>query len=189
MYGKQILETSIKQFRYYKALGDKTIGQLPERALFLEQTNGINSIAVIVKHLSGNMLSRWTDFLTTDGEKEWRNREAEFEADIRTKAELLEKWEAGWEVLLNTLTSLKPEDVSKVVYIRNQGHTVLEAILRQISHYAYHVGQMVYIGKLVQGKDWESLSIPKGESKKFNQEHFKKEKNRKHFTEDFLDEE
>jgi hypothetical protein len=182
------LESVIKQFEYYKMLGDKTFAQIPEERLFWQYNEDSNSIATIVKHLWGNMLSRWTDFLTTDGEKEWRNRDAEFENDIVTKQEMMEKWNEGWRVFLDTLRSLKQTDLDKIIYIRNQGHTVLEAINRQLAHYPYHVGQIVFIGKMSAEK-WDSLSIPKGNSKAFNAEKFSKPKERAHFTDGLLNNE
>jgi len=179
------LESVIKQFEYYKLLGEKTFDQLPEDKLFVQYNNESNSIATIVKHLSGNMLSRWTDFLTTDGEKDWRNREAEFENDIRTKEEMLVRWHEGWHVFQAALRSLKEEDLSRVIYIRNQGHTVMEAINRQLAHYPYHIGQIVFLGKMY-AESWHSLSIPRGGSSKFNDEKFAKPKHREHFTNEFL---
>jgi hypothetical protein len=152
--------TSIqKQFTYYKSLGDKTFEQLQDEQLFHQMNNESNSIAIIVKHLSGNMLSIWTNFLTTDGEKTWRNRDDEFTDTITTK-----------------------EDFQKEVYIRNMGHTVVEAINRQLAHYAYHIGQIVFIGKMLANDNWSSLSIPKGNSKTYNTEKFNKTKRTEHFT-------
>lgn len=179
------LESVIKQFEYYKMLGEKTMEQVDEEKLFWQYNEESNSIATIVKHLSGNMLSRWTDFLTTDGEKEWRNRDAEFENDLTTKAEVLKKWNEGWEVFMQTLRSLTQDDLQKIIYIRNQGHTVMEAINRQLAHYPYHVGQMVFVGKMLADK-WNSLSIPRGQSNQFNAEKFSKEKQQQHFTDEFL---
>ena len=179
------LESAIKQFEYYKLLGEKTFAQVPEEALFRQYNEASNSIATIVKHLWGNMLSRWTDFLTTDGEKEWRNRDAEFENDITTKTEMLEKWQEGWKVFLATLKSLHTDDLSKTIYIRNQGHTVMEAINRQLAHYPYHVGQIVFIGKMC-AESWSSLSIPKGNSKIYNAEKFSKPKHHAHFSDEYL---
>src|SRR5579872_5638979 len=172
MMEKDYLESTIKQFEYYRLLGEKAMEQLPEERLFWQYSEERNSIATIVKHLSGNMLSRWTDLLTTDGEKEWRNRDAEFENDIRTRDELLVIWNDGWECLLNTLKQLSADDLEKIIYIRNQGHTVMEAINRQLAHYPYHIGQIVYVAKMVSGNGWQSLSIPKGNSKSFNDEKF-----------------
>ncbi|HHB79131.1 MAG TPA: DUF1572 domain-containing protein [Saprospiraceae bacterium] len=178
------LESVIKQFEYYKMLGEKTFEQVPEEKLFWQFHEENNSIATLVKHLNGNMLSRWTDFLTSDGEKEWRQRDEEFENDIRTKATLLSKWQEGWACLFDALQPLSVDDLDKVVYIRNMGHSVTEAINRQLAHYAYHIGQIVFLGKMIQQADWESLSIPKGKSKVYNQDKFDKPKRRGHFTDD-----
>ncbi|GAB4017417.1 DUF1572 domain-containing protein [Spirosoma koreense] len=175
-----------KQFAYYKLLGEQTIAQLPDEALFWQYNSESNSIAMIVKHLWGNMLSRWTDFLTTDGEKAWRNRDAEFENDIQSRDELLAKWEAGWSCLLNTIDSLGSDDLQKEIFIRNMGHSVLEAINRQLAHYPYHVGQIVFIGKMVRGTEWASLSIPRGSSTQYNTEKFAQPKHKEHFTDEFL---
>lgn len=175
-----------KQFSYYKNLGDKTFEQLTDEQLFWQYNDDSNSIAIIVKHLWGNMRSRWTDFLTSDGEKEWRNRDEEFEGDIENKAELLHKWEEGWKCLFDALTPLTEEDLNREIYIRNQGHTVMEAINRQLAHYPYHIGQIVFIGKMACSAKWQSLSIPKGSSAVYNSEKFSKEKKRQHFTDEFL---
>lgn len=179
------LESVTKQFEYYKMLGEKTFSQLTDEQLFWQYNEECNSIATIVKHMWGNMLSRWTDFLTTDGEKEWRNRDAEFENDISERTQVLKLWNEGWDVCLTTLRSLKPEDLERTIYIRNQGHTVMDAINRQLAHYPYHVGQIVHIGKMCAEK-WTSLSIPRGNSKQFNAEKFAKPKHNEHFTDDFL---
>lgn len=183
------LNSAIKQFEYYKMLGDKTIAQLNDEQLFWKINAESNSIAVIVKHLWGNMLSRWTNFLEEDGEKEWRNRDAEFEDDIATREELLQKWEEGWSCLFNTLSRLTDADLEKVVYIRNMGHTVLEAINRQLAHYPYHIGQIVYIGKMALDDRWNSLSIPRHQSQNYNQEKFAQPRERRHFTDEFLNRE
>ncbi len=182
----EYLESVRKQFEYYKMLGDKTFSQLKEEDLFWQYNEDSNSISIIVKHLWGNMLSRWTDFLTSDGEKKWRKRDEEFESDIKNKEELIEKWDEGWKCLFNVINTLSDSDLSKIIYIRNQGHTVVEAINRQLAHYAYHVGQIVYCGKMIQGDKWQSLSIPKGKSKDYNKEKFSKEKSNEHFTDEFL---
>lgn len=181
------LDSVRKQFEYYKMLGEKTFAQLPDEKLFWQCNPESNSIATIVKHLWGNMLSRWTDFLTTDGEKEWRNRDAEFENDIVTRQELSEKWNAGWDCLFNALNALTTDDLGKEIYIRNQGHTVMEAINRQLAHYPYHIGQIVFIGKMVCDDHWRSLSIPKGDSKKYNKSKFSKPKQKQHFTDEYID--
>ena len=179
------LQSVLKQFAYYKLLGEKTFEQVPDEKLFWQPNKESNSIAVIVKHLRGNMVSRWTDFLTADGEKEWRDRDAEFENDLHARADLLERWEQGWTIFLNTLHSLTEDDLTKIIYIRNQGHTVMEAINRQLAHYSYHVGQIVFIGKMCAGS-WQSLSIPRNESGKINAEKFSKPKHREHFTDEFI---
>lgn len=179
------LTSVVKQFQYYQSLGEKAFDQLADDALFWQYNEESNSIATIVKHLWGNMLSRWTDFLTTDGEKESRQRDAEFESDITTRAEMLAKWKEGWNCLLDALGSLKDEDLDKIIYIRNQGHTVEEAINRQLAHYPYHVGQIVYIAKMSAGK-WNSLSIARGESKNYNQEKFSQTKRKEHFTDELI---
>jgi len=184
----EYLESCIKQFEYYKLLGEKAMAQLPDDKLFWQFNEQSNSIAIIVQHFWGNMLSRWTDFLTTDGEKEWRNRDAEFESGINTREGLLKKWNEGWDRLLSTLKQLTSEDLKKIIYIRNQGHTVMEAINRQLAHYPYHVGQIIYIAKMIADNDWQSLSIPKGASKSFNAEKFSKPKSKQHFTEELLKE-
>jgi hypothetical protein len=150
-------------------LGHKTFSQLQDEKLFWQLNADSNNIATIVKHLWGNMLSRWTDFLTTDGEKEWRNRDAEFENDISTRQELVKKWEEGWKCLFSALNILKTDDLQKVIYIRNEEHSITEAINRELAHYSYHIGQIVFIGKMLCENNWTSLSIPKGKSKSYNQ--------------------
>ena len=181
------LESIRKQFRYYKQLGDKTLQQVPADRLFWAANEDSNSIAIIVNHMSGNMLSRWTDFLSSDGEKEWRNRDQEFESVIETEEQLWEAWNKGWECLFAAIDPLTEDDLGKLAYIRNQGHTVVEAINRQLAHYAYHVGQIVFLGKMLAEDGWQSLSIPKGGSKAFNEKKFAEEKKRGHFTDDFLE--
>jgi hypothetical protein len=178
------LESVKKQFLYYKMLGKKAMEQLEAEQLFVSVNEDTNSIAVIVKHLSGNMLSRWTDFLTTDGEKETRNRDGEFENDLLTKDQVLTAWNSGWECFLGTLESLKPEQLSEIIYIRNEGHTVIEAINRQLAHYPYHVGQIVFYAKLLKNSEWDSLSIPKNKSNSYNAAKFAQEKSIKNFTEE-----
>jgi len=175
-----------KEFQYYKHLGDKTIDKLNDKELHWQYNKESNSIAIIVKHLWGNMLSRWTDFLTTDGEKAFRDREAEFENDIKDKHELLQKWNEGWACLFKAINGIKEDDLSTIVYIRNEGHTVTEAINRQLAHYAYHVGQIVFIGKIIKDSAWVSLSIPRGKSKDFNADKFSKEKHEGHFTDEIF---
>ncbi len=180
------LESVKKQFLYYKMLGEKAMEQLEPEQLFISTNEDTNSIAVIVKHLSGNMLSRWTDFLTSDGEKEWRNRDNEFENTIKTKEELLQLWNKGWDCLFNALNPLSDEQLTTIIYIRNEGHTVIEAINRQLAHYPYHIGQIVFYAKMLKNTNWNSLSIPKNKSNSYNAEKFSKEKSIKNFTDDEL---
>lgn len=162
------LKSIKKHFKQYKSLGDKTFDQLTDEDFFWQYNSGSNSIAIIVQHLWGNMLSRWTNFLTEDGEKEWRERDTEFESIIKTREELLSKWNAGWECLLEALNSLDEKDLGKIIYIRKEPLVVMDAINRQLAHYSSHVGQIVYIGKMRLNDCWISLSIPKGNSKEFN---------------------
>jgi len=180
------LVSATKQFEYYKLLGDRTFIQLTDEQLFWKFNAESNSIAMIVKHLSGNMMSRWTDFMHTDGEKEWRNRDAEFVDDIADRAHLIAKWDAGWACLFEAINSLTSTDLDKEIFIRNQGHSVTEAINRQLAHYPYHIGQIVFIGKILLDDRWTSLSIPKGNSADYNAEKFAKEKQTQHFTDEYL---
>ncbi len=180
------LQSINKQFQYYKLLGEKTFEQVTDENLFYQFNPESNSIAIIVKHLWGNMMSRWTDFLTTDGEKEWRNREAEFDSDIKDRKELLEKWEEGWSVVFLAINDAQNVELETIVYIRNIGHTIIEVFNRQLAHYAYHIGQIVYIGRMVSGETWQSLSIPRGGSEAYNKAKFEKEKHRGHFSDEFL---
>lgn len=151
----------IKQFNYYKTVGDKTIEQLSLEEMNYRANEESNSISIIVKHMVGNMMSRWTNFLTEDGEKEWRQRDQEFEATYTTKEELFEAWHNGWNCMFEAISPLTEDDLSLIVYIRHEQHSVAEAIFRQLAHYAYHIGQMTYVGKMLKGDQWISLSIPK----------------------------
>ena len=168
-------------------LGDRTFAQLSEEDFFWQFNEESNSIAVMVKHIWGNMMSRWTDFLTNDGEKDWRNRETEFADDIKDVKTLLQKWEEGWSCLFAALDSVNEENFDTPIMIRNQEHTMVEAVNRQMCHYSYHIGQIVYLGRMRVGKNWKSLSIPKGKSEEFNQMRFSKPPSRKHFTTEFLE--
>ncbi|REA64304.1 hypothetical protein DSL64_01785 [Dyadobacter luteus] len=181
------LTSVIKQFEYYKMLGEKSFAQLPDEGLFLQFGEDNNSIAIIVRHLSGNMLSRFTDFLTTDGEKPWRNRDEEFEPWTGSREDLYGLWNKGWNCLLTTLAGLQETDLEKIVYIRNEGHTVTEAINRQLAHYAYHVGQIVFAAKLIRGQDWQSLSIPRNGSGLYNEKKFNTDQSVRHFTDEWLE--
>jgi len=162
------LEAAIRKFKFQKDLGEKTFAQLDEKDLFFKPSKESNSVAVIVQHMSGNMLSRWTNFLTEDGEKSWRDRDKEFEDVLTTKDEVLNAWDKGWQCVLSLLESLQPEDVMKTITIRSESMPVVDAIVRQLDHYGYHVGQIVYIGRLIKDQAWQSISIPKNKSKDFN---------------------
>jgi hypothetical protein len=234
------LNSAKQQFQYYKQLGDKTMAQLSDEQLYWQYNDASNSIAIQVKHLWGNMMSRWTDFLTTDGEKDFRKRDKEFKLSVgpslqgvdndaegvdndaegvdndaegvdndaegvdtdiaegvdndaegvdtdiaegvnknvrdctneHSRAVITERWELGWACLFTALDAINEGNFDTVIYIRNQGHTISEAVNRQMTHYAYHVGQMVYLGRMMKGDDWQSLSIPKGDSKTYNAEKF-----------------
>ncbi|MFD2564853.1 DUF1572 domain-containing protein [Aquimarina rubra] len=180
------LEGVKKQFHYYKSLGEKTMDQLSDESLFWQYNEESNSIATIVKHLWGNMKSRWTNFLTSDGEKEWRARDAEFENDIQTKEELLTKWNEGWQCLFEALDSINDTNFDQPIYIRNIEHSITEAINRQLAHYPYHIGQIVFLGKMICDQDWESLSIARGKSKAYNEKRFAQPKHKAHYTDKLM---
>jgi hypothetical protein len=167
--GNVFLESAIKRFGEYKALGDKTFLQLSVEQFYFQPAPGSNSIAIIIQHLHGNMRSRWTNFLTEDGEKEWRNRDAEFEVQLLSIEQVLHVWNEGWAVLFDALAALTEHDLLKNITIRQQSLIVMDAINRQLAHYSYHVGQLVYLGKWLQGETWQTLSIPKGSSQQFNE--------------------
>lgn len=167
--GEDYLSTVISRLRYYKLLGEKTIDQLTEKELHWQPSSESNSIAVIIQHIAGNMLSRWTNFLTEDGEKEWRKRDEEFEVRSLSKSMILEIWNNGWDCFLNALGALGPDDLVKTVQIRNETLTVTDAINRQLAHYPYHIGQIVYIGKMIKNEDWQNLSIPRKGSQRYNE--------------------
>lgn len=164
------VKDSIAIFRQYQKLGESAIGQCPDHHLTTQLDAEANSIAILVKHLAGNMRSRWTDFLTSDGEKPDRNRDSEFETPPATRAELLALWRAGWDVLFATLATLDDSDLTKTVVIRGEAHSVMQAINRQVAHYAYHVGQIVFLAKHFAGGAWKTLSVAKGQSASFNAE-------------------
>lgn len=176
------LGSACKLFRYYKSLGDAVIDRVEEHGMHWQYNDESNSIAVIIKHIAGNSLSRWTDFLTSDGEKEWRNRDDEFEDTELNKQELAKLWEQGWKCLFDAINPLAESDLSRIIYIRNEGHTVLEAINRQLAHLPYHVGQMVFVAKMIKGSDWQSMSIAKGESQLYNKGKFASDKKDQFFT-------
>lgn len=186
MINNNYIESVKKQFLYYKTIGEKAMEQLEPEQLFISVNEDTNSIAMIIQHMSGNMLSRWTDFLTSDGEKDWRNRDNEFEETITNKEELMNLWNKGWDCFFGALNSLQPEQLETVIYIRNEGHTVMEAINRQLAHYPYHIGQIVFYSKMLKQSEWNSLSIPKNKSNSYNSDKFSKEKSIKNFTDDEL---
>lgn len=167
-FAKEYLVTVIKRLKYYKELGDKTFVQLSDSDFHYQPNAASNSIAIIIRHMHGNMLSRWTNFLTEDGEKEWRQRDDEFAVHDNNKEELLELWEQGWDCFLDTLASLKKKDLKKNVSIRQEPLSVVDAINRQLAHYSYHVGQIVYIGRMIKIEGWTSLSISKNQSEIYN---------------------
>ena len=162
------LSSALQQFRDYKLLAEKTFAQLQENDFHYQPNEETNSIAINITHLHGNMLSRWTNFLTEDGEKEWRQRDDEFETHSYSQEKLLQLWEQGWQTVFNALESLQPGDLEKTIYIRSKPLTVIDAINRQLTHYSYHVGQIVMLGKIVKGPAWKSLSVPKGQSAQYN---------------------
>ena len=178
------VEAYQKQFQYYRSLAEKAIVQISDELLFRVPSPESNSIAVIMKHMAGNMLSRWTNIFEADGEKLWRNRDDEFINTFSSKAELTEYWNQGWEKLESTLEDVSDVDLETIIYIRNMGCTLHDAIIRQVSHYAYHVGQIVFTARLLKVNGFESLSVPLGASKLYNEERFAREKEIKHFVDD-----
>ena len=164
------VKDSIDLFRYYKKLAERAMAQCPDEGLFTMLGAESNSIAIVVKHMSGNMRSRWTDFLTSDGEKPDRNRDTEFEDPPATRAEVMEMWERGWKLLFGALEPLSDADLTRTITIRTEPHSVTQAINRQIAHYSYHVGQIVYLARHFAGEKWQSLTIPKKKSAEFNKQ-------------------
>ena len=168
-FQSDFLKTAIRRLKYYKDLGDKTFEQLTDNDFHYQFNEESNSIAIIIQHMAGNMLSRWTNFLTEDGEKSWRQRDDEFTVHQYSKTELIRIWEEGWKCFMDALATLKEDDLLKTVTIRNESLTVTDAINRQLAHYPYHVGQITYIGRMIRASEWKSLSIPKGGSANYNQ--------------------
>ena len=166
----EFLESAVKRVKYYKELGDKTFAQLTDADFHFQPNEASNSIAIIIQHMAGNMLSRWTGFLTTDGEKEWRRRDAEFEEQGMSKEQLTGLWEKGWNCFLGALSSLTADDLLKTIYIRGEELSAVDAINRQLTHYPCHIGQIIYIGRIIKNESWQNLSIPKGNSDQFNRE-------------------
>lgn len=170
-------ELFIKRFEYYKELGDKTFAQLSEEHFFWKYNEESNSVATIIKHIAGNMLSRWTNFLKEDGEKEWRNRDAEFVNTFKTKQEVLDFWETGWKCFFDALEQISEDNINYTIYIRGEKHSVLDTVLRQLAHYPYHIGQIIYIAKMLKNDDWKTLSIARNKSEDFNNEMLSKSEN------------
>jgi uncharacterized damage-inducible protein DinB len=167
-FSTSYLEDSLSLFRYYKKLAESAMEQLSEQQLFSSVDEEMNSIAIVAKHMAGNMRSRWTDFLTSDGEKPDRNRDMEFAAPPATRAELMQSWNEGWEHVFAALEPLSDADLERKITIRGEPHSVMQAINRQIAHYSYHVGQIVFLAKHLKTSDWKSLSVPRNKSSDFN---------------------
>ncbi len=168
MDGNNYIESTKKQFTQYKTLGEKAMAQVPDDRLYWQYNPETNSIAIVVKHIAGNMLSRFTDFFTSDGEKSWRDRDGEFENEILTRDELMVLWNDGWDCLFRVLNVLHEGDLSRTVMIRNEEHTVIDALNRQLTHYAYHIGQIIFIGKMITDSNWKTLTIPRKGSREVN---------------------
>jgi len=169
-FEESFIKNVIKRLNGYKELGDKTFDQLGDEDMILRPNEESNSIAVIVQHMHGNMMSRFTNFLTEDGEKPWRKRDAEFNDVILSKEKVIDLWNEGWQCVMNALQTLQPADLMKTIYIRTEPLLVFDAILRQLAHYPYHVGQIIFIGKMIKGNQWQSLSIAKGQSNEYNKQ-------------------
>lgn len=167
------LESIKKEFLRYKSYGDQTLERLTLEQLLWEPSADVNSVAVLVKHMSGNMKSRFTNFLTEDGEKSWRHRDREFDVDFASKEEVIALWEDGWSILFSALEEINEGNFNTPVYIRTEAHSISHALHRQLAHYASHTGQMMYLGKIILGDQWESLSIPIGQSAAFNRRMFR----------------
>jgi uncharacterized damage-inducible protein DinB len=163
------LEDSLTLFRYYKKLGEGAMAQVSDEQLFAVLADEMNSIAIVVNHMTSNMRSRWTDFLTTDGEKPGRNRDREFSEAPASREALVELWNQGWDCVFTALEPLSDADLTRAITIRGEPHSVMQAINRQMAHYAYHCGQIVFLAKQLRGREWKSLSIPRGQSASFNE--------------------
>lgn len=175
---KSRLDGTIQLFRYYKSLTEKSIDQIDDQHIHDSPDPNQNSIAILMKHLAGNMISRWTNFRTEDGEKPWRDRETEFVDDFESAEDLIAYWEKGWGVLFDALDSVQEDELDSIIYIRNESHELIEAIERHLAHVSYHTGQIVYIAKIFAGDSWQSLSIPKGKTEEYNREKFNRDKSR-----------
>jgi uncharacterized damage-inducible protein DinB len=167
-FSTSYVEDSVSLFHYYKKLAEGAMAQVSDEQLFATLDDEMNSIAIIVKHMAGNMRSRWTDFLTRDGEKPDRNRDSEFIEPPATRQDLLRLWNEGWERVLQALQPLSDADLQRTVSIRGEPHSVMQAINRQIAHYSYHAGQIVFLAKHFRGSDWKSLTVPRNKSAEFN---------------------
>jgi hypothetical protein len=167
--GKEYLQTVIRRLKYYKQLAEMAFEQLDEKDFHYQFNEASNSVAIIVQHMAGNMMSRFTNFLTEDGEKEWRQRDAEFEIQNYSRQQVIDLWEKGWKCCFDALVSLHEEDLLKTIFIRKESLTVIDAINRQLAHYPHHIGQILYLGKMLKGENWKNLSIPKGQSQQYNQ--------------------
>ena len=167
-FSTSYIEDSLSLFRYYKKLGEGAMEQVSDEQLFTAFDEEMNSIAIIAKHMAGNMRSRWTDFLTSDGEKHDRNRDSEFVAPPKTREELMRLWNDGWSRVFEALEPLSDSDLDRKVFIRGEAHSVMQAINRQIAHYSYHCGQMIFLAKQLKGTAWKSLSVPRNKSAEFN---------------------
>ena len=167
--GQEYINTVLKRLKYYKDLAERTFEQLEEKDFNYQPTPGSNSVAIIIQHIAGNMLSRFTNFLTEDGEKEWRQRDEEFESHNFSKEQLINIWNKGWNCCLDAIKNLKEDELLKTIYIRKEPLTVIDAINRQLAHYPHHIGQIVFLGRMIRGNEWKTLSIAKGQSLQFNQ--------------------
>ncbi len=173
--GRHYLDNVIAEFRLLKKQGERAMAQIADEEFFVTLDAESNSVALLIKHLAGNMRSRWTDFLTSDGEKPDRFRDREFELDAgTTREQLLQWWEEGWQLVFNALEPLQPEDAMRTVMIRQEPHTIVQAVNRQLTHYATHVGQIVFLVKHLKANEWQTLSVPRGQSEQFNQQHFER---------------
>jgi len=168
-FSTSYIKDSLSLFRYYKKLAEGAMEQVSDEQLFHALDEEMNSIAIIAKHMAGNMRSRWTDFITTDGEKPDRNRDTEFVAPPATRDELMQLWNRGWAVVFSALEPLSDSDLTRKVTIRGEPHSVMQAINRQIAHYAYHCGQIAFLAKHFKSSDWKSLTVPRNRSAEFNQ--------------------
>lgn len=173
-FPEHYLQNILKEFNRYKSLGDRTFGQLKDEEIHWRVNDETNSIAIVVKHMVGNMLSRFTNFLTEDGEKSWRNRDTEFKDPYRSKKELIQAWEKGWQCVFDAVAQIDELNFHTGVHIRMEQHSIVEALNRQLAHYAYHTGQIVTTAKNIRGEHWKSLTIPRGKSEDFNKIMFKK---------------